>query len=81
MVQIKAETVRLYVVEEQEIYRELYKTLLPSRALIELLRVSGNGDAGTLTQAVAELRPDVILLSTKKLGVNVIKEMEQIREH
>ena len=46
MVQIKSEMVRLFVVEEQEIYREIYKHVLPSRASIELLRVSANEEPG-----------------------------------
>ena len=79
MVQTKSETVSLYVVEEQEIYREIYKYILPTRANVELLQVSANGERGTLIQSVSELCPDVLLLSTKKLDINIIEELEQIR--
>ena len=79
MEQIKSKTVRLYLVEEQEIYREVYKAIFPSRAPVELLKVSSNGDIGALTQAVSELCPDVLLLSTKRLELNIIEELEQIR--
>ena len=79
MVQTKSETVSLYVVEEQEIYREIYKYILPTSANVELLQVSANGERGTLTQSVSELCPDVLLLSTKKLDINIIEELEQIR--
>jgi len=79
MVQIKSETVSLYVVEEQEIYREIYKYILPTRANVELLQVSANGERGTLIQSVSELCPDVLLLSIKKLDINIIEELEQIR--
>lgn len=75
----KSDSVSLYVVEEQEIYREVYKSVLTSRAPIELLRVSSNGDAATIKRAVAELHPDVMLLSTKKLEANIVAELEQIR--
>ena len=67
MVETRAETVRIYIVEEQEIYREIYHYTLPLRANVELLRVSANGEAGTLMQSVSELCPDVLLLSIKKL--------------
>ena len=77
--QTKSKTVRLYVVEEQEIYREVYQAILPSTAAVELLQVSSNGDIGALTQAVSELHPDVLLLSTKRLELNIIEELEQIR--
>jgi len=79
MEQKKSDAVRLYVVEEQEIYREVYKHILPSRAPVELLGVSGNGGTGALKRAVSELCPNVVLLSTKRLDINIIEELEQIR--
>jgi DNA-binding NarL/FixJ family response regulator len=79
MVQTKSETVSLYVVEEQEIYREVYNSILPSRANIELLKVSANRGISVLQRAVSELCPDVLLLSVKKLDINTIEGLEQIR--
>jgi DNA-binding NarL/FixJ family response regulator len=81
MIQTKSEAVRLYVVEEQEIYREVYNCILPTRANVELLQVSANRETGALTQSVSELCPDVLLLSVKKLDINVIEELEQIRNN
>ena len=54
----KLKTVKLYVVEEQEIYRELYKSVLSFGSLetpFDLLGVSTNGDTGALKQAISEL--------------------------
>ncbi|MFC1901964.1 LuxR C-terminal-related transcriptional regulator, partial [Chloroflexota bacterium] len=68
-----------YIVEEQEIYREIYTYSLSSQANVELLRVSANGETGNLAQAAAELSPDVLLLSVKKLDADIIEELEQIR--
>jgi DNA-binding NarL/FixJ family response regulator len=79
MVQTKSETVSLYIVEEQEIFRELYTYVLPTRDNIELLRVSANGEPGAMTKAVSELCPDVLLLSVKKLDTHIVEELEQIR--
>jgi DNA-binding NarL/FixJ family response regulator len=79
VVQAKSEKVSLYIVEEQEIYREVYNCILPARVNIELLRVSANGEKGSLLRAVSELCPDVLLLSVKKLDINAIEELEQIR--
>ncbi len=79
MLQEKSETVSLYVVEEQEIYREMYSYILPNRANIEILRVSGNGETGAMERAVSELRPNVMLLSVKKLDIDIIEELERIR--
>ena len=75
----ESKTIRLFVVEEQEIYRELYKSILPSMASVELLKVSPNGEINEMNQMVSSLRPDVLLLSTKKLDKNIIDELQQIR--
>ncbi|MFH1169790.1 MAG: response regulator transcription factor [Chloroflexota bacterium] len=77
--QKKTDAIRLYVVEEQEIYREVYKSILMADDSIELLGVSGNGDVGVLTRAVSELCPDVLLLSTKRLDANIVAELERVR--
>ena len=79
MLQTKSENIRLYIVEEQEIYREMYKAVLPERANIEILRVSSNGDKGVMTRTVSEVNPDVLLLSIRKLDINIIDELERIR--
>ena len=79
MEQLEPKTVRLFVLEEQEIYREVYKSIFPSSSPVELIEVSENGDIANLLTTVAKLRPDVVLLSTKKLDINIIEELERIR--
>jgi DNA-binding NarL/FixJ family response regulator len=74
-----SENVSLYVVEEQEIYREMYNLILPKHANIDVLRVSGSGDKGSMLRAITELSPDVMLLSIKKLNKEMIDELEKIR--
>jgi DNA-binding NarL/FixJ family response regulator len=79
MSQVKSENIRLYIVEEQEIYREMYQCVLPARANIEILRISASSDKGVMSRAVAEVNPDVLLLSVRKLDINIIDELERIR--
>jgi len=79
MNQTKSETISLYVVEEQEIYREVYRRGLVGRGDIEVLRISENCEAGVMMQSVAELQPRVLLLSVKKLDAGVIEELERIK--
>jgi len=79
MDEIQAETIKLYIIEEQEIYREIYRYILPSRASIELLEVSGNEESLMLNQRVSVLYPDVLLMSTKKLDEGIVEELEKIR--
>jgi DNA-binding NarL/FixJ family response regulator len=79
MNQVKSENVSLYVVEEQEIYREIYRGALPQRGNIEILRISESNGPGTMLRTVSELCPQVLLLSVKKLDIDIIEELEQIR--
>jgi len=79
MVSTSTKAIRLYVIEEQEIYRELYRSVLTSRATIELLQISTNNEMNALSHDISTLCPDVLLLSTKRLDQNTIDELEQIR--
>jgi DNA-binding NarL/FixJ family response regulator len=82
MTPTKLKTVRLYVVEEQEVYREVYKTIFSSPrvgAPIDLVGTSTNGDIDVLRHTVSQLSPDVLLVGTKKLDRDIIEELGQIR--
>lgn len=79
MEQIKPHIIKLYVVEEEEISREIYSTILPSRGPIELLEVTNSNDITALRQVMLKLSPDVVLLSIKKPKADIIRELEQIR--
>ncbi len=71
--------VGIYILDEQEIYREMYRHLLPNHANIEILRIASTCQVG-LTQVVSVVLPDVILLSVGKLEADMIEELAQIRE-
>ena len=75
----KAEAVSVFVIEEQEIYREIYRAILSSRASIELLEVAANGNMEALVRSVRERGPDVMLISLKKLDESIIAGLQQIR--
>ena len=75
----ESKIVRVYVVEEQEIYREAYRAILASRSPVVLLGISSNGDIGALRNLVSEISPDVVLFSNKRLDTSAIEELEQIR--
>ena len=80
MIQSKSENVSLLVMEEQELYREIFSSALPRTTNIDVLRISGTGERGSMIRAVTELSPDVMILSIKKLDVDTIEELEKIRE-
>jgi len=79
MTQTPSKKVRIYVVEEQEICRGLYKLVFPVAAPIELVGVSTGGDISSRRQEISTLDPDVLLLGVKELKRNIIEELEQIR--
>ncbi len=74
----KSGTIRIFVVEEEEIYRYMYE-LLPSRGQIDILSISTNCDPSTLSDAVSNHHPEVLLLGTGKLNSDVIEEVQQFR--
>ncbi len=79
MEQTHTKLIKLYVVEEQELFREVYKAILPSMASVELLDVTNSGQPGALSRTVSALKPDVMLLSTKRLSPELVAELEKIR--
>lgn len=81
MVDQATRTVRVYVVEEQEIYREVYKTVLYRRSGIELLGISADGALGAVPTAVSAHSPDVLLAGIKKLDNDIVEELSQIRAY
>ena len=72
-------TVGLYVAEEVEIYREMYKSIFPPGSPVKLLGVSNNRNLPAIRDAVSELAPDVLLIGTKSLTQDFIEEIKQIR--
>jgi DNA-binding NarL/FixJ family response regulator len=79
MIQTKTDTVNLLVVEEQEIYRDIYNNVLSKNADINVLRVADVGEKGSIVHAIAQLSPDVLLLSIKKLNETIIEELGEIK--
>ncbi len=73
------EAVNLYVLEEQEIYREMYSYVLPARSNIEILKVSDAEELRSMGRTIGELHPDVLLLSVRKVDNIVIEELKKIR--
>jgi len=75
--------VRLYVVEEQAIYKELFRVVFDARSSrlpIEALGMATEGFPGSLMQDLAAFMPDVLLMGAKKLDRRVIQELQQVRD-
>jgi len=80
MVDIKLKAMKLYTVDDQQIYWEVYNSLPSLGYPISILGISSNRDLGALEGALSVLNPDVLLMSTKKLDLNIIEELKQVRD-
>ena len=89
MAHTETKKVSVYVVEEQEIYQEVYRVVFssngetPSTARmtypVELLGVSSDSELKAISQAIDTSGPDVLLLSTRKITPNLVETLEHIR--
>jgi DNA-binding NarL/FixJ family response regulator len=75
----KIKRIRLYTVEEDEIYLDLCSAVFQLKAPITLLGVLNSRDIGALKQVLVNLSPNVVLISIKDLGGDIKKELEQFR--
>ena len=73
--------VRLYVIEEQEIYRGAYSFIFPPAASIDLVGLSTSADLDTLSEEVCAAQPDVLLVGTKTLEADMIPALDHLRSH
>jgi len=70
----------LYIVEEVEIYREMYKSIFPRESPVKLLGVSNNQNLPAIWGTVSELAPDVLLIGAKQLNNVIVAELQKLRE-
>ena len=79
MANVESEVINLCIVEEVEIYREIYKSVF---SLDNRIRILGNflyDDFQALRIGLKTRRPDVLLLGTRRLESSTITELEDIR--
>jgi two-component system, NarL family, response regulator LiaR len=71
----------IYIIEEQEIYREIYQTVLEPEGDIKLLGISSCGKMEALAEALTSIKPDIILMGIKKFSAYLCDEMERVHAH
>jgi DNA-binding NarL/FixJ family response regulator len=72
-------SVRLVVAEEQELYRNVYRTIFPAETGIMPVDITMGIDYAIVSEKLTEHRPDVLLMSTMKLEREVIETLQQVR--
>lgn len=75
---METKTLKLLVVEREEIYRHLYG-LVPLKGPVELLGIAEEADTASLPEVISNCHPDVLLLGTRKLEDSVVECLEQVR--
>ena len=72
--------IKLYIVEEQEILREAYRSAFPSENTIDVAGISGDSNPETVIGVLSAMQPDAVLLGTKMLQPATIAQLEEIRD-
>jgi DNA-binding NarL/FixJ family response regulator len=73
--------IRLYIAEEQQIYREAFQTYFSSHPSIDLCKVAEDTSSQGLVSGVMALRPDVLLLGTRVLQPDTVEKLETVYGH
>lgn len=69
----------VYVVEEQEIFRDAYSAFFAEHEDIEIVSVDTSYDANVLPELIASSRPDVLLIGVKVLSASVVEQLEAVQ--
>ncbi|HEY90233.1 MAG TPA: response regulator transcription factor [Dehalococcoidia bacterium] len=75
----RSSKVRIYVIEEQDIYTEAYKCFFPAEGHFTLMNVVSGTEFEAARQELPILRPDVVILSTKRLDETTLEQLRYIR--
>jgi len=71
-------TIGIYVAEEQEIFRQIYKSSIEMDTNFKFIGISSIDDEDSLLNTLRSEKPDVLLLGVKKLDAGLYQEMEHI---
>jgi DNA-binding NarL/FixJ family response regulator len=70
--------VKLYWIEEQEIFQKLYGAIFTREIPIEVVNSSAWGDFQTLKSKLTSCYPDVLLVGCKYISSNLLQELNQL---
>jgi len=71
-------TLRIFVAEEQEIYRQLYQTSFETESGFRFVGISSNGDEQALLKMLVSEKPDVLIIGTKRINAHLFQELENV---
>ncbi|GBD10419.1 Response regulator protein VraR [bacterium HR23] len=77
----KSRKIRLYIAEEQQIFRDAFQGFFASHPRIDLCKVADDTGSQALVSGISALKPDVLLLGTKVLQPAVVHKLETVRQN
>lgn len=72
--------IRLCIIEEQDLFREIYRVSFAQDPDIEITATMENEEAQAIVSTFAESRPEVVLMGTKALQSSTVEKLEEIRD-
>lgn len=77
----KSRKVRLYIAEEQQIFRDAFQSFFASHPRIDLCKVADDTGSQALVSGLSALKPDVLLLGTKVLQPVTVQKLETVHQN
>jgi two-component system, NarL family, vancomycin resistance associated response regulator VraR len=71
-------TIGIYVAEEQELFRQIYKSSIEMDLTFKFIGISAKSDEESLLNVLASEKPDVLLMGTKRLDNYLFQQIEHI---
>ncbi|GBD10406.1 putative transcriptional regulatory protein NarL [bacterium HR23] len=72
---------RLYIAEEQALFREAFRSFFASHPRFALCGVAGDTSSPALTSVAGSLRPDVMLIGVKRLAPATVEALQGVRAY
>jgi len=74
-----AAKVKLFWVEEQELYQKLYNAVFTSDSIVQVIGNAAYGDFESLKSDLSANKPDVLLIGCKSVSSEIIEELARIQ--
>jgi DNA-binding NarL/FixJ family response regulator len=75
----KNQMVKLYIIEEQRIFNNVYKEVFSPPNSIYLMGITNNMDLAAIKPDIISLDPHVLFISIKRLDSKLVEDLKQIR--
>jgi DNA-binding NarL/FixJ family response regulator len=75
----KNQMVKLYVMEEQRIFNNIYKEVFSPINSIYMMGMTNNIDVMSMSAELKAAKPDVLFISVKRLDQKFVEDLKQVR--